>query len=85
MQGLPQPDVNLHQQRYVRYRSWQEGAHAGRCPTMHQACFYHGKRAGVIPPCGNETAQPRAPLYSAFAKSCVRAAWRFPWAAPSTF
>ena len=25
MQGLPQPDVNLHQQRYVRYRSWQEG------------------------------------------------------------
>jgi hypothetical protein len=26
MQGLPQPDVEMHQQHYVRYRSWQEGA-----------------------------------------------------------
>jgi len=34
MQGLPQPDVNLHQQRYVRYRSWQEGVCAGKCPMM---------------------------------------------------
>ena len=25
MQGLPQPDVESHQQHYVRYRSWQEG------------------------------------------------------------
>ena len=27
MQGLPQPEVDLHQQRYVRYRSWQEGVY----------------------------------------------------------